>query len=138
MPIAPTSAFTAKCLLSRLDLVIFTIAHHPRYDINDPRNSHYTLHSLSDFLQRTYHRLKAIEFQKLDDGDEAAASAFEEVVSRVCMAHSMITDRSGVIISRVMGAATTPIDLGDDLREVGALLMPDPRTGTHSSLLAYM
>lgn len=141
MPITASSSFTANCLLHRLEIVIFTITRHPRYDRDDPRNSHYTLHSLSDFVRRTYIQLKQIDFQKLDDGDDEATTAFDDIIGRTCMAHAMLTDRSGVMISRIMGASTTPIDLGDDIREMGALLMPDPQTGTRlpkSYLLAQL
>ncbi|GME41250.1 hypothetical protein GTA08_BOTSDO11742 [Neofusicoccum parvum] len=105
------------------------IQRHPRFDESDPRNSHYTLHCLWDFVHRTRYQLSQIDFQKLDDDDGDATDAFEAIISRTCMAHAMLTDPTGIMVARVMGSNTSLIDLGDEIRQAGALLMPDPETG---------
>ncbi|EKG13067.1 hypothetical protein MPH_09802 [Macrophomina phaseolina MS6] len=116
MAITPNSSFTARCLLNRLQMAIAAIQSHARFDQNDPRNSHYTLRCLWDFLHRTRYMLSQIDLQKLDGQDEDTLDAFEDVISRTCMAHAMLTDPSGLMISRVIGASVPERSLSSFLR----------------------
>ncbi|KAK8227071.1 hypothetical protein HDK90DRAFT_494058 [Phyllosticta capitalensis] len=124
----PTS-FNARCLIQRLGTAIDAVEAHPRFDTTDPRRSHYSLHCLWDFLQRTRFQLSQIDLQRLDARNTEALQQWDENFGRAQMACPLMSEPTGFMLQTVMGSPNqAPLDLGDRIQRTGALLMPDPNT----------
>ncbi|KAK8205706.1 hypothetical protein IWZ01DRAFT_52274 [Phyllosticta capitalensis] len=124
----PTS-FNARCLIQRLGTAIDAVEAHPRFDTTDPRRSHYSLHCLWDFLQRTRFQLSQIDLQRLDARNTEALQQWAENFGRAQMACPLMSEPTGFMLQTVMRSQNqAPLDLGDRIQRAGALLMPDPNT----------
>ncbi|KAK7545524.1 hypothetical protein IWX49DRAFT_550787 [Phyllosticta citricarpa] len=124
------SAFNARCLMQGLGTAIDAVERHQDFNASDPRRSHYSLHCLWDFLQRTRFQLSQIDFAQLDARDATAVALWVEAFGRARMASALMSEPTGFMLQTIMGNPNSPpLDLGAGIQRAGALLMPDTATG---------
>lgn len=82
-----------------------------------PPDTHPTLFFLFDFIRNTRKELRAIDVQKLRDGDTEAKQQLMDVMGRNGFTSALINDTSGKLAILTGGDPSNPVDFGPEIKE---------------------
>lgn len=88
--------------------------NHP---LMQPPDTHPTLFFLFDFIRNTRKELRAIDIQKLREGDTEAKKQIIDVIGRNEFTSALINDTSGRLAIMTGGDPGNPVDFGTDIKE---------------------
>lgn len=92
-----------------------------------PPDTHPTLFFLFDFIRNTRKELRAIDVQRLREGDAEAKKQIIDVIGRNGFASALINDTSGRLAIMTGGDPGNPVDFGPDIKEKIKVLAAEKR-----------
>lgn len=101
-------------------LIKFAITHsaveaHPQITNDPARRAPRSLYFTWDFLRRTEHNLLQVNVPALVANDEVALEAYNDVLGRVALSCTIITDETGETCRII--TQNEPVDFGVEVRE---------------------
>ena len=88
--------------------------NHP---LMQPPDTHPTLFFIFDFIRNTRKELRAIDIQKLREGDAEAKKQIVDVIGRNGFTSALINDTSGRLAIMTGGDPGNPVDFGPEIKE---------------------
>lgn len=82
-----------------------------------PPDTHPTLFFIFDFIRNTRKELRAIDIQKLREGDAEAKKQIVDVIGRNGFTSALINDTSGRLAIMTGGDPGNPVDFGPEIKE---------------------
>lgn len=106
--------------LSSFALIKFAITHsaveaHPQITNDPAKRAPRSLYFTWDFLRRTEHNLLQVNVPALVANDEVALEAYNDVLGRVALSCTIITDETGETCRII--TQNEPVDFGVEVRE---------------------
>uniref|UniRef100_A0A093VBL5 Uncharacterized protein n=1 Tax=Talaromyces marneffei PM1 TaxID=1077442 RepID=A0A093VBL5_TALMA len=108
-----------------LDMITSAFENHP---LMQPPVAHPTLFFLFDFIRNTRKELRAIDIQKLREGDAEAKKQIMDVIGRNGLTSALINDTSGKLAIMTGSDPGNPVDFGPDIKDKIRALGPEKRS----------
>jgi len=102
-------------LKTKLAELVTAVEAHPRITNDPARRAPRSLYFTWDFLRRTEHNLLQVDVPALVANDEVALEAYNDVLGRVSLSCTIITDETGEACRIITQNA--PVDFGAEVRE---------------------
>ncbi|KAE8352125.1 hypothetical protein BDV28DRAFT_135691 [Aspergillus coremiiformis] len=105
---------TIQTLNARMTELITALEAHPLITTPQP---HPTIFYVLDFVRNSHSKLKSIDAQKLQSGDQSARSELQDIRGRNVLAGALIKGEGPMAQMMLMMGEGLPVEFGDDVKQ---------------------